>query len=133
MASLTEVRLAIKARLETVRNLTAYAIEPGTPYCPAAWSVPVRVDYHADFDGDCTYTMGLTVAVLMSDIGQAQTALDDYLAPTGSKSIVALLEADPTLGGVVDNTTVVAMTAYGAREMGGKSVLTASFEVRIYA
>ena len=133
MATLTEVRQAIKDRLSTVRNLTAYAIEPGTPFCPAAWSIPVRVDYHSTFDGDMTYTMGISVAVLLTDLGAAQTALDDYLAPSGTKSIVALLEADPSLGGVVDDTTVMAMTAYGAREMGGKSVLVASFEVRIYA
>lgn len=132
MATLTEVRQAIKARLETVRNLTAYAIEPTTPFCPAAWSLPVRINYHADYDGGLTYTMGVTVAVQLGDLGQAQTALDDYLAPSGTKSVVAALET-PIAGDGLESVRVIAMTSYATREMGGKSVLTAGFEVEIYA
>lgn len=133
MATLTQVRQAIKAQLATVSGLTPYAIEPGTPHLPAAWTLPVRIVYHAGFGGEMTYTIGVTVGVLLGDLGQAQTALDEYLAPSGAKSIVQALEADPSLGGAVDSTRVVAMTAYGTREMGGKSVLTAGFEVEVFA
>ena len=132
-ATLTQVRQAIKAALGTVRNLTAYAIEPGVPHLPAAWTLPIRINYHDGFDGDLTYTIGVTVGVELGDLGQAQTALDDYLAPSGAKSIVAALESDPSLGGVVDSTRVIAMTSYATREMGGKSVLTAGFEIEIFA
>jgi hypothetical protein len=133
MATLTQVREAMKARLATVRNLTAYAIEPSVPFCPAAWVLPVRVAYHATYEGDLTYTMGVTVAVLLGDLGQAQTALDDYLAPSGTKSVVAALEAPPAGGDALESVRVIAMTNYGTREMGGKSVLTAGLEVEVYA
>jgi hypothetical protein len=77
--------------------------------------------------------MGVTVAVLLGDLGQAQTALDDYLAPSGTKSVVAALEAPPVAGDALESVRVVAMTNYGTREMGGKSVLTAGLEVEVYA
>lgn len=133
MATLTQVREALKARLATVRNLTAYAIEPGTPFCPAAWTLPIRINYHASYDGDLTFTVGVTVAVQLGDLGQAQTALDDYLAPSGTKSVVAALETPPSGGDALDSVRVVAMTSYATREMGGKSVLTAGLEVEVYA
>jgi hypothetical protein len=135
-ASLTQVRNAIKATVDTAlksRGVTAYAIEPGMPHCPAVWSLPIRIDYHADFDGNLTYMMAVSVAVQLGDLGQAQTALDDFLAPTGAKSIVAILEADSSLGGVVDALRVVGLTSYTVKDMGGKSVLVAGFEVEIYA
>ena len=132
MATLTEVRNALKNRLATVRNLTANAIEPAVPFLPAAWTLPIRVNYHASYDDDLTYTIGVTVGVLLGDLGQAQTALDDYLAPSGSKSVVEALET-PIAGDGLESVRVVAMTSYATREMGGKSVLTAGFEVEVFA
>ena len=132
MATLTAVRTALKARLATVANLTAYAIEPSIPFCPAAWVLPLRVVYHATYEGDLTYTMGVTVAVLLGDLGQAQAALDDYLAPSGTKSVVAALET-AIAGDGLESVRVVALTNYGTREMGGKAVLTAGLECEVFA
>jgi hypothetical protein len=132
MATLTQVRTALKARLATVANLTAYAIEPGTPFLPAAWTLPIRINYHATQDDDLTYTIGVTVGVSLGDLGQAQTALDDYLAPSGAKSVVAALET-PIAGDGLESVRVIAMTSYATRDMGGKSVLTAGFECEVFA
>lgn len=131
MATLSEVRNALKARLDTVRNLSAYAIEPAVPFLPAAWTLPIRINYHADHDGSLTYTIGVTVGVQLGDLGQAQTALDDYLAPSGGKSVVAALET-PIAGDGLESVRVIAMTSYATREMGGKSVLTAGLECEVY-
>ena len=128
-ATLTQVRTALKERLATVRGLTAYAIEPGVPHLPAAWTLPLRINYHATFPGELTYTIGVTVGVLLGDLGQAQAALDYFLAPS---TIVAALE-EPIAGDGLHSVQVIAMTSYSTREMGGKSVLTAGFEVEIFA
>lgn len=132
MATLTQVRNGIKARLETIAGLTGYAIEPASPKYPAAWTFPTRINYHASYEGEMTYTLSVSVGVAATDISHAQTNLDPYLAPSGAKSVVAALEADPSLGGVADSLRVVALTGYGARDLGGSTAIIATFEVEIY-
>lgn len=132
-ASLTQIRNGIKAALAVIDGLSCYAIEPAKPHYPAAWTFPMRVDYHASFDGDLVYTMAVNVGVAASEIGHAQTNLDPYLAPSGVKSIVAALEAAPTLGGVADAVKVLGLTWYGVREIGGASAVVATFEVQVMA
>ena len=90
---------------------------------------PLRINYHASMLDDLTYTIGVTVGVELGDLGQAQAALDYFLAPS---TIVAALE-EPIAGDGLHSVQVIAMTTYSTREMGGKSVLTAGFEVEIYA
>jgi hypothetical protein len=57
-----------------------------------------------------TFTVQAFVA-LASDIG-AQVKLDAFLAPSGSQSVKAAIEADGTLGGIVADTSVVSCTGY---------------------
>jgi hypothetical protein len=47
------------------------------------------------------------------DVG-AQMLLDEYLEPTGGRSIKAALEVDKTLGGLVDTLHVTQSTGYHA-------------------
>ena len=133
MATLSDIRAAFKSRFATVRDITPYAIEPGKPNYPAAWVIPVRANYHADYDGGMTWVFAVTAGVLLGDMGQAQKALDDYIAPSGTKSVVAALESDPTLGDVVDSTRVLGLVRYGVQEIGGVPGLTATWEVEVYA
>lgn len=95
--------------------------------------LPQRIAYRADSDGDATYTIAVTVGVAASEIGHAQTNLDPFLAPTGAKSVVAALDADPTLGGVVDSVRVTAMTNYFTRDVAGGVAVCAQFEVEVFA
>lgn len=141
-ASLKQVRNAIKATLDAAlggtKGLSCYAIEPASPKYPAAWTYPIRINYHADADGDSTYTLAVTVGVAATEMSHAQTNLDPYLAPAGlgqesAKSIVAALETDPSLGGVVDSVKVNAMTNYSQREIAGGSAILAQFEVEVFA
>lgn len=46
----------------------------------------------------------------------AQDALDAYLWPTGASSIVAAIEADPTLSGTVDDVQFLRVQNYGIAE-----------------
>lgn len=133
MATLTEIRNAFKGQLGAVRNITAYAIQPAKPNYPAAWVLPLRANYHADYDGSMSWVFAVTAAVSMTDQGQAQKALDDYVAPSGDKSVVAALESDPTLGDVVDSCKVLGLTNYGIQEIAGIAALTATWEVEVYA
>ena len=132
-ATLTQIRNGIKARCETIAGLTGYAIEPASPKYPAAWTFPQRINYHPVFEDKATYTLSVSVGVASTELGHAQSNLDPYLAPSGAKSVVAALEADPSLGGVADSLRVVALTGYGARDLGGSTAIIATFEVEILA
>lgn len=136
-ATLTEIRNGIKTRLATISGLTAYAIEPGSPKYPAAWTYPQSANYHAATDGDVTWRIAVTVAVMATELGHAQTNLDPFLAPSGSKSIVEVLEAAVLVDGngnrVADSVRVTGLTNYFAREVAGGNVIGAQFEVEIYA
>lgn len=133
MASLTEIRNGIKAALGTIAGLTAYAIEPSSPKYPAAWVIPLRATYHPIFEDSATWTVQVTVSVMASDVGHAQTNLDPFLAGSGSKSVRAAIEADPSLGGVVDSVKVTGLTNYFSAEVAGGRTVGATFEVEVFA
>jgi hypothetical protein len=134
MATLTDIRNAIKAALD-IGDFNAYAVEPPAPKYPAGWSFPASpaADFHQTFDDAVTWHMRVTVAVAAGDVGRSQSNIDPYLAPTGSRSIKALLEADPSLGGMVDSVSVRAIVAYGALDIAGTSAVAATFDVEVLA
>jgi hypothetical protein len=133
MATLPEIRNAFKAALDTLGDFNAYAVEPPAPKYPAGWCFPgsPAATYHTTFDEGVTWNMRVTVAVAAGDVGRSQSNLDVYLSPTGSRSIKALLEADPSLGGVVDSLSVKGIVAYGALDIAGTSVVAATLDVEV--
>lgn len=133
-ASISDVRNAIKTRLATISGLRANATEPASPNPPAAWPIPRAGTYHADQGDNVTFPWVVRVVVNPSDLNRGQTALDAYLSPTGTNSIKAALEADPSLGGVVDSLSVTGWTFYGRVEFeGGLVLLGGDVAVEIFA
>lgn len=131
-ATLTEVRNGIKARLATIAGLSAYAIEPPSPKYPAAWTFPLpESEYDNDFDGKTLWRMQITVAVAASELAHAQTNLDPYLAPQGTKSIRAAIEGDVTLGGVVDYAVVKRLTGYSGNAVSGGASVMATLALEV--
>ena len=112
MASLKDIRAGITANLKAAFsnvNITGYAIT--NALAPAIEVELDRIVY------DTAYGRGLDewfftirgFAASGTDKA-AQMRLDSWLASTGAESIKATLEADRTLGGVVDDARVVAMS-----------------------
>jgi hypothetical protein len=70
---------------------------------------------------------------LNSDIG-AQRLLDEMCADTGPTSIKALLEADKTLGGLVDDLVVTdQIPGRQVEQPSGNPMLLVEFHVTVYA
>lgn len=134
-ATLTDIRNAIKSALTGVIT-NAYAVEPTTPNYPAAWVFPAKnpaATFDETFEGATTWYLLVTVAVQASDLSRSQSNLDPFLATTGAKSVKAALEADTTLGGVVDSLRVTGITAYGPLDLAGTNILAAQLAVEVYA
>jgi hypothetical protein len=67
------------------------------------------------------------------DIG-AQVKLDAFLAPSGSQSVKAAIEADGTLGGIVADTNVVSCTGYRVYARGAAACCArAEWQVEVLA
>ena len=66
-----------------------------------------------------------------ADSTTGQDSLDAYLSPTGSLSVYAAIQADPTLGGQVSYAAVIEATAYGLMNWNGVDYLAVSLVLNI--
>jgi hypothetical protein len=133
----TSIRNGLKARLDTIAGLTAYARVPKTINLPAAVVRPTpgtAISYDATM-ADGAHDLQFLVTVLITDEVDelGQELLDDYLATTGAKSIRAAIATDDTLGAVVHFSRVVGVTDYGEIEYAGLTYIGADFLVEVTA
>lgn len=118
--TIEQVMLGIEARLHTIAGLraTEYAADQINPP-HAIVGVPPIPRYHATMARG-TFEIEPTVTILVSAavdrVGQLKLA--GYANPTGASSVLAALEADKTLGGVVDDCYVVDFRPLGLQEVG---------------
>jgi hypothetical protein len=63
--------------------------------------------------------------------GRAQTELNDYLSPNGSRSIKCVIDGDPSLGMSVQ-ARVTGGGAYGRVDIAGITALGASVRVEVF-
>jgi hypothetical protein len=131
-----ELRQALAAALRA--GLTGVQVSPymtSSPTAPSAFLFPSTVDYDQAFGrGLDEYAFQLQAFVgEVSDVG-AQTTLDRMLEPSGAGSVKAAVEADPTLGGLVDDVTVTRFEGYRRFAVEGRGVvLGAEWSIRIRA
>lgn len=136
-ATVDEIQSGIKARLETIEGLHAYATEPEKPNPPQAYPrlVDWTYDQEFEFGGDVSvlYHFDVWVLVAMPDFNRAQTMINPYLSPSGSRSVKLAIEQDVTLGGIVDGCRLTGGGAYGKAEIGAIPVLAASMRLEVMA
>lgn len=133
MATLDEIMLALKATLSEISGLSAYSVEPGSPKFPAAWPFLRTTDYNVGFAGAMKWNIVISVAVDNAEMGRAQTNIYPYLDVAGSKSIVAAIEADPSLGLTGVNCAVRGVLSMGRAAIAGKEPIVAQLDLEIYS
>jgi hypothetical protein len=102
MATVQEIREGIDDRLATIADLRHSPVVPGVVNPPHAFVKRRQTTFGVSMDGEDDVTFAVTVLVSWADQTTAQESLDEYLASTGAKSIKAAIDADPTLGDIVD-------------------------------
>lgn len=132
---ITEVMDGIEARLATIPNLrvsseTAPQINPPQ----AIVGVPPIPNYHATM-GRGRFQVEPTVTVFTSKAYDrtGQRKLAAYANPTGSESIIAAIEGDRQLGGVVHDCIVVSFEVLGLQEVGIIGYFGGRFQLRVVA
>lgn len=120
------IRQALAAYLTTAIGLRATANRFDAVNPPMAVVAPQTgslIRYSVSTDAETDYSLRVIVLVSAGDSESGQDALDAYLSPTGSQSVYAAVQADPSLGGAVSFAVVVEATAYGLRNWSGVDYL----------
>ncbi len=103
MADITTLRTNIAANIQTISGLMTYSEWPGTFNAPGAIVVPTESDPEQTLgtvDLSIFFFEVLVAVLLAAPLDVAQRDLAAYVSNTGTKSVLAALSLDRTLGGL---------------------------------
>ena len=134
MASITSVRSGIATNLATISGLRTSAWIPDQINPPIAVVKPDSISYDTAFSRGLD-TMQFSVLCIVGRVDErsAQATLDAYCATTGTASIKAAIESDPTLGSAIQDLRVTEMRNYTSLPVGDVTYLAAEFVVQVFA
>lgn len=133
-ATVTQIKQGIATALATIPGLRSYAYQPDNLNPPFAWPMLDTVTYNGAMRGGLiTHVFTVTVVVGRAAERTAQNALDGYVAYDSATSVRAALEADRTLGGVVQNLLVESANNISTTEGNDTTYLMVDFRVVVYA
>jgi hypothetical protein len=119
MSTLKQIRAAFKTVLEaniSSPKVQVYNRVPGAPILPCIIVQPATTDYLITHNrGGDVWEFDLHIVVPSADDEVGQDLLDEYVAGTGARSVVAIIHANGSLGLSDVSSVVSRMTAYGFR------------------
>jgi len=132
--ALSDIRAAMGTALSAVPNLRVRELIPALVTPPMAVVSPSSIEYDLNAkNGVSRYLFTVTVFVVKADDRAAQLRVDPFVAPTGTGSIKAALEADRTLGGVVNTLRVTDVNNYSSADANDVLYLAVDFQVEVFA
>lgn len=135
MTALADIREGLASNLDALQGFQVSAYMLAQPTLPSIEVQPAQIQYDLAFQrGWDNWTLIVRVMVGSALDKGAQRHLDRMMASSGSESVKAAIEADTTLGGMVDDLQVTECT--GARLMsreGGPMMLGAEWTVEVKA
>ena len=133
MASISNVRSGIATNLATISGLRTSAWIPDQINPPIAVVKPDSIQFDSVFQRGLD-TMQFSVLCIVGRVDErsAQATLDAYCATTGTASIKAAIESDPTLGSAVKDVRVTEMRNYTSLPVGDVTYLAAEFAVQVF-
>ena len=137
--AIAAIRVALAAQLATIpagngSNLRAYANRVDQIAPPAVMIIPPTgtfISYGQTFEGSADLTLRAILVMEKSDSTSGQAAMDPYLEVVGSQSIYANLQANSTLGGVVQYAVLVEAGAYGPLTVGAIDYLGCQLTINV--
>lgn len=135
MATIEQIMAGIETRLATISGLrTSDTLAPQISPPWAMVGVPPVENYHATM-GSRRFELNPTISVFTSTSWDrtGQLKLAGYANQTGSTSIRAAVEADRTLGGVVEDCVVDSFRPINIEEFGEIGYFGGVFQLRVFA
>jgi hypothetical protein len=132
-ATVSQVATGLQARLATITGLRNFSYQPEQENPPFAYPQINSINYHRAYQGGdvvMDWTVYVVVGRYLDRTAHAQ--LDDYLSFSGSKSIRAAIEADPTLGGVCSTLIVRSGADITSLDAGGAQFLVIQMQVEVH-
>lgn len=112
-------------------GIRCWPLVPDNPTPPFAVIAPNRVTYHRAYAGHSTFEFVVSVVVGRVSERSAQLTLDEFIDPTGDRSIRQAIETDKTLAGACKTLVVVEMNDYTPLVIGEVVYLSAQFTVQV--
>lgn len=132
-ATISQVNAGIAARLATIEGLRVFDYQPDNAYPPYAYPSLSNIEYHKAMAGGAqTYTYLVTIITGRVDERTAQDELDAFASYDGARSVRAAIEADRTLGGVVDTLILSSSANVSAMSIGDNNYITLDFSLTVY-
>lgn len=112
MSVLGDIRAGVMSNLSslTVNGDGYFMTPPEPPFFEVSFPDDSYVYDVTMGRGTDALTIIVRGVIQLGETTESQKALDEWLEPSGSTSVKALLEADKTLGGAVDDLRVVRAT-----------------------
>jgi hypothetical protein len=134
-ASVSAVATALMASLSGISGLRTKNYQPeDLSVAPIAYPTIQTVTYHRAFGGgDVVMDWNVEVVTGRWTDRTAHALLDSYLSYDGASSIRAALEADVSLGGVVQTMIVQSSTSISSVSQGEQEFLGITFQVTVHA
>lgn len=133
-ASVTEVSDAIKTALSKIAGLRTHSYQPEQINPPFAYPELTQINYHRAMGlGDVEMQWTINVVVGRYTDRSANDLLDQFVSPTGDKSVRAALESDRTLGGVVQTMILSSVADVSALNEADANFLQVQYQMTIHA
>lgn len=124
------VSAGIADRAATIANLNTLPFSPDNGPEPLFWVGSAEITYDlAMANGHDEMVFDCWLAVTTADDEAAHTAVKEYLAGSGSRSIRAAMRGDKTLGGAVSDCRVTTARGPVPVDLGGQRHLGANFQI----
>lgn len=135
MSTLEQVADAIRDTIDDIDGLAVFDTPPESLHPPAAVVMPPSVDYRQSFSASGVCRADIDVVVLTAPAGSFTDAafrmLWPYMDHSGTKSIFAKIEADQTLGGVVEAAMVKTFRMMSNEEVAGIGYVGGAFTIQL--
>ncbi|MGH6691103.1 MAG: hypothetical protein ACREF4_10570 [Gammaproteobacteria bacterium] len=133
MTTLAEVRDGLEARLATIAGLRVYDYIPDDAHYPAAIILPpVIPDYREDLGTGSVRAIFPILLLVPRTIDRMQLDLYPYIDRTGPKSIFALVEADPTLGGLDVSALPIGVDDFDTQQVGLTNLYGRTVNINVF-
>jgi hypothetical protein len=133
-ATVVQVLDGLATRLRTIDGLRVYDRPADITAAPAAFMLLEAVDYQNAFAlGDPRMEITVSVVVARTSDRAAYERMSEYLAPTGSRSVRAAIEADRSLGGVCQTLIVLRADNVRMVSQGDADYLAVDFGLTVHA
>lgn len=133
-ATLQQQADGLQAALATISGLRVFDHVPDNWATPCAFVVPDTVEYWNAFrGGDAVHNWTATVVVGRQSDRSSQRQLFEYMSYSGDRSVRAAIEADRSLGGVVQTLLVQRADNVRMVTQGDQYYLAVDFIVQVHA